>query len=60
MEFNSSHIEEFKDIWVFCEQRHGQLMNTNFELISEGRKLADEKGAKLIGVLLGHKIPKYL
>lgn len=56
MEFNSSHIEEFKDIWVFCEQRHGKLMNTNFELISEGRKLADEKGAKLIGVLLGHNI----
>ena len=56
MAFNSADINAFKDIWVFCEQRHGQLMNTNFELISEGRKLADEKGAKLIGVLLGHNI----
>lgn len=56
MEFNSSHIEKFKDIWVFCEQRHGQMMNTNFELISEGRKLADERGSELIGVILGHNI----
>lgn len=56
MKFNSSHIEEFKDIWVFCEQRDGQMMNTNFELISEGRKLADERGSKLVGVILGHNI----
>ncbi len=56
MEFNSSHIEEFKDIWVFCEQRHGQMMNTSFELISEGRKLADERGSNLVAVILGHNI----
>ncbi len=56
MEFNSSLIEEFEDIWVFCEQRHGQMMNTSFELISEGRKLADERGVKLVGVILGHNI----
>lgn len=56
MEFNSSRIEDFKDIWVFCEQRHGHMMNTNFELISEGRKLADERGSQLVGVILGHDI----
>ena len=56
MAFNSSNIDEFKDIWVFCEQREGKLMNTDFELISEGRKLADEKGAQLVGVLLGHNV----
>ena len=26
MAFNSAAIEEFKDIWVFCEQRDGKLM----------------------------------
>ena len=36
MAFNSAAIEEFQDIWVFCEQRDGKLMNTDFELISEG------------------------
>ena len=53
MAFNSAEINEFNDIWVFCEQREGKLMDTDFELISEGRKLADERGAKLVGLLLG-------
>ena len=53
MSFNSAQIEDFKDIWVFCEQREGKLMNTDFELISEGRKLADERGSKLVGILVG-------
>lgn len=53
MAFNSSEINEFSDIWVFCEQRDGVLQNTDFELISEGRKLADERGSKLVGILLG-------
>ena len=56
MGYNSSNIEEFHDIWVFCEQRDGKLQNTDFELISEGRKLADERGAKLIGLLLGSDV----
>jgi hypothetical protein len=30
----------------FCEQRQGKLMPTDFELISEGRKLADELGVQ--------------
>ncbi|MEA4813441.1 MAG: acryloyl-CoA reductase electron transfer subunit beta [Oscillospiraceae bacterium] len=54
--FNSAAIEEFKNIWVFCEQRGGKLMNTDFELISEGRKLADERGVKLIGILPGDNV----
>ena len=56
MAFNSADINAFKDIWVFCEQRNGVLMNTDFELISEGRKLADERGSQLVGILLGHNV----
>jgi len=56
MAFNSANIDEFKDIWVFCEQRNGVLMNTDFELISEGRKLADERGSQLVGILLGNNV----
>ena len=56
MSFNSADISAFKDIWVFCEQRGGALMSTDLELISEGRKLADERGAKLVGVLLGDNV----
>ncbi len=54
--FNSADVGAFKDIWVFCEQRDGKLMNTDFELISEGRKLADERGSQLVGVLLGDNV----
>ncbi|HWQ58261.1 MAG TPA: electron transfer flavoprotein subunit alpha/FixB family protein, partial [Clostridia bacterium] len=53
MAFNSMDIEAFKDVWVFCEQREGKLMPTDFELISEGRKLADELGVQLGALLLG-------
>ena len=41
--FNSAAIEEFNGgVWVFCEQRQGEMMPTSYELISEGRKLTDE------------------
>ena len=53
MAYDSSAINEFSDIWVFCEQRDGAIMTTDIELISEGRKLANERGCKLVGVLLG-------
>ena len=52
-EFNSADITAFHDVWVFCEQREGKLMPTDLELISKGRELARELGAKLCGVLLG-------
>ena len=55
--FNSSDVAAFKGgVWVFCEQRQGSMMHTSYELISEGRKLADELGTKLYGILLGEGI----
>ena len=55
--FNSAAIEEFNGgVWVFCEQRQGTMMPTSFELISEGRKLANELGTKLYGILLGNNV----
>ena len=54
--FTNTDITAFKGVWVFCEQRQGELMPTDFELISEGRKLADDLGVELCGVLLGENI----
>ena len=48
MAFNSADTAAFKDVWVFCEQRQGKMMPTTFELISEGRKLADELGVEAV------------
>ncbi len=56
MAFNSADIAAFKNVWVFCEQRQGVMMPTTFELISEGRKLADELGVQLCGILLGDNV----
>jgi len=56
MAFNSADIAAFKNVWVFCEQRQGVMMPTTFELISEGRKLANELGVELCGILLGDDV----
>ena len=42
--WDNTKVEDFRGVWVFCEQRFGRLMPTDFELLSEGRKLADELG----------------
>jgi len=42
-----------KGIWVFAEQRDGQIKKVTFELLSEGRKIADQLGEELGAVLLG-------
>ena len=55
-DFDSSNVSAFKDVWVFCEQREGKLMPTDFELISEARRLADELGVQLVGLLLGDNV----
>lgn len=55
-EFNNTNVEEFSGVWVFCEQRDGKLVQTDLELINEGRKLADDLKAELTGVLLGENV----
>ena len=54
--FMNTDSKAFSGVWVFCEQRQGVMMPTTFELISEGRKLADELGVQLSGILLGDNV----
>ena len=54
--FNNTDLSAFKNVWVFCEQRNGEMMPTSYELISEGRRLADELKVELVGVLLGEGV----
>ena len=56
LNFVNTNTEEFHGVWVYCEQRLGKLMSTDLELISEGRKLADELHTELCGVLLGDNV----
>ena len=56
LNFVNTNTEDFHGVWVYCEQRQGRLMSTDLELISEGRKLADELDTELCGVLLGDDV----
>ncbi len=49
-------LSAYKDVWVFAEQHDGIIQSITFELLGEGRKLADALGMKLCAVLLGHNI----
>ncbi len=53
MAFMNTDTGAFRGVWVFCEQRGGALNPTDFELLSEGRKLADDLGVELCSLLLG-------
>lgn len=48
-------LSDYKDVWVFAEQRAGKLMNVSLELLGEGSKLAKEVGdRKVCAILMGH------
>lgn len=49
-------LSQYKDIWVFCEQKKGVIQSVSYELLGEGKKLADARGVELCGVLLGDGI----
>jgi electron transfer flavoprotein alpha subunit len=51
-------LSSFKDVWVFAEQHDGVIQSITFELLGEGRKLADSLGMKLCAVLLGSNVQK--
>lgn len=45
-----------KNIFVFCEQRDGQIQNVALELLGVARELAEKTGEKVNAVLLGHGV----
>lgn len=46
-------LSSYKGVWVFAEQHKGVIAGVSVELLGEGRKLADKRGAKLSVVLVG-------
>ncbi len=49
-------ISLYHGVWVFAEQRRGELMGVSIELLGEGRKLANDIGTELCAVLCGDKV----
>ena len=45
-----------KNIWVFCEQRDGEIQSVALELLGVARELAEKTGEKVGAILLGHGV----
>ena len=48
--------DDCKGIWVFAEQRGGELHEVSLELLGKANELADQADCKVAAVLLGHDI----
>ncbi|MFU8780125.1 MAG: FAD-binding protein [Kiritimatiellia bacterium] len=49
-------LAQYKHVWVMVEQNEGVVEPVTFELLGEGRKLADARGMKLCAVLAGYQV----
>ncbi|MDR0330659.1 MAG: electron transfer flavoprotein subunit alpha [Chitinispirillales bacterium] len=47
------NVNDYANVAVFIEQHGGKVAGVSFEMLGEGRKLADQLGEKLVAVLLG-------
>jgi electron transfer flavoprotein alpha subunit len=47
-----------KGIWVFAEVKEGNIRKITFELLSQGRKMAQKLGEEVVAVLLGSGVEK--
>lgn len=55
-EEKKADISEFKNIWIFAEQRNNKVEPVVYELLGEGAKLAAKLGQKLGVVFLGSDV----
>lgn len=48
--------EDYKDVYVFAEQRNGVIQSVAYELLGKANDLAKELGHKVVALLLGYGI----
>ncbi|OEG70026.1 electron transfer flavoprotein subunit alpha [Candidatus Endomicrobiellum trichonymphae] len=46
----------YRGVWIYAEQRHGEVSNIVYELLNEGKRLAGKLGTALSAVLIGVNI----
>ncbi len=49
-------LSAYQDVWVFAEQREGEIQSVVYELITEGKVLANDRGSKLCAILIGDSV----
>lgn len=50
------NTDEYRNVLVVVEQRHGQIQNVSLELLGKARELADIRGQQVVAVLAGANI----
>ena len=50
------NIQDYKNVFVFAEQRNGVIQPVAFELLGKARDLADSLGEKVVALLLGYNV----
>jgi electron transfer flavoprotein alpha subunit len=48
--------KEYKGVWVFAEQRDGNLQKVALELVGKGKEIANKLNEKLTAVLIGFEV----
>ena len=49
-------LKDYKNVFVFAEQREGNIQSVAFELLGKARDLADALGEKVVAMLLGYNV----
>jgi electron transfer flavoprotein alpha subunit len=47
---------KYKGVWVYAEQRHGEIAGVVYELLNEGKRLSKQLGTTLSAILIGTNI----
>jgi len=49
---------KYRGVWIFAEQKDGKIAKVVFELLGQGRQLADKLAEPLCAMLLGNQVAK--
>ncbi len=50
------NFQEYKNVWVYAEQRRGEIAPVVYELIAKAKELSQKLNCKVCSVLLGYKV----
>ncbi len=50
------NLADYKNVWVFAEQKKGEIQSVVYELLGKGRELATTRGQEVWAILLGKNV----
>jgi len=50
------NFDEYRGVWVFLEEKNGEVAPVSLELLGAGRRLAEKRKTELAGVLIGENV----